>query len=85
MPLLKCNVAAPALNQSWIISNVGSKCYFFLKTIVGHSTIREFIKMGVGRGNTFLKWSLCDSTVYDGYIPKPGKASVFIFQVFFTK
>lgn len=29
VPLFKCNVAAPALNQSWIISNVGSKCKLF--------------------------------------------------------
>lgn len=28
VPLFKCNVAAPALNQSWILSNVGSKCFF---------------------------------------------------------
>lgn len=55
MPLLKCNVAAPALNQSWIISNVGSKCYFFLKTIVGHSTMREFIKNGGGEREHLFK------------------------------
>lgn len=49
VPLFKCNVAAPALNQSWIISNVGSKCiFFFLKTRVGHSTVKDFMENGAG-------------------------------------
>ena len=87
VPLLKCNVAAPALNQSWIISNVGSKCLFFfsLQLLWVIPQGESSLEMGVGRGNTFLKRSLCDSTVDDGSIPKPGKAFVFLFQVFFTK
>lgn len=50
VPLFKCNVAAPALNQSWIISNVGSKMhfFFFLETLVGHSTMREFMENRAG-------------------------------------
>lgn len=59
VPLFKCNVAAPALNQSWIISDVGSKCiylfFFFLKTLVGHSTVREFLEKGAGERKHLLK------------------------------
>lgn len=58
VPLFKCNVAAPALNQSWIISNVGSKCIFFIfffETLVGHSTMRELMENGSGERKHLLK------------------------------
>lgn len=47
--------------------------------------MEELIEKGVGKGNTFQKWSFCDSMLCDGYIPKPGKTSIFIFQVIFAK